>query len=108
MVDPLPGDTAGGEPRSLRAGLDAVLRRLGSAPVSSVTELIEAWPRLVGVEVAARSRPLRLAASTLVVEVEEPALVSHLTWQETALCREIRSLLESDEPTSLDVVVRRG
>ena len=107
MADPLPGDDRP-SPRPLQAGLDAVLRRLGAAPVASITQVIEAWPELVGPEIARRSHPRRLEAATLFVAADDPSLVSHLTWQESALLEAVRTLLGSDEPTRLDVTVQRS
>jgi predicted nucleic acid-binding Zn ribbon protein len=91
----------------LQAGLDAVLRRLGAAPVASITRVIEAWPQLVGPEIAQRCHPRRLESTTLFVAVDDPSLVSHLAWQESALLESVRALLESDEPTRLDVTIQR-
>lgn len=108
MADPLPGEDRSRSPRPLQAGLDAVLRRLGAAPVASITQVIDAWPELVGPEIAQRSHPRRLEAETLFVAADDPSLVSHLSWQESALLESIRALLDSDEPTRLDVTIQRS
>ncbi len=106
MVEPLPDDRHR-PPRPLQAGLDAVLRRLGAAPVAAIVQVVDAWPALVGPEIAPRCHPRRLEAETLFVAAEDPSLVSHLAWQESALLESVRTLLESDQPTRLDVTVQR-
>lgn len=108
MIDPLPDDDRSRSPRPLQAGLDAVLRRLGAAPATSVVQVVDAWPELVGSAIAQRCRPLRLDAQTLFVAADDPSLVSHLAWQESALLDAVRTLLDSDEPTRLDVAVQRS
>jgi predicted nucleic acid-binding Zn ribbon protein len=107
MVDPLPGDQRRDAPRPVKAGLDAVLRRLGAAPSESITTVIEAWPELVGPEIAQRSHPRRLEESTLFVAADDPSLVSHLAWQEPSLLEAVRALLGSEQPTRLDVTIHR-
>lgn len=105
MVDPLPGDRRR-SPRPLESGLDAVLRRLGSAPVSSIVQIVEAWPALVGPEIAERCHPRRLEAETLFVTADDPSLVRHLAWQESSLLEAVRTLVDSEQPTRLDVTVQ--
>lgn len=95
-------------PRPVQAGLDAVLRRLGAAPAAAVTQVIEAWPELVGPDIAPRCHPRRLEAETLFVAADDPSLVSHLSWQESGLLEAVRTLLDSDQPTRLDVTVQRS
>jgi hypothetical protein len=107
MVDPLPGEHRARPPLPLQAGLDAVLRRLGAAPASSMVQVIDAWPELVGPEIAQRCHPRRLEAETLFVAAEDPSLVRHLAWQESSLLDALRTLLDSDQPTRLDVTVQR-
>lgn len=107
MVDPLPGDQPRNDPRPVQVGLDAVLRRLGAAPAESITTVIEAWPDLVGPEIARRSHPRRLERSTLFVVAENPSLVSHLAWQESALLEAVRTLLDEEQPTRLEVAIQR-
>ena len=105
MAEPLP-NARNRAPRPLQAGLDAVLRRLGAAPVASIVQIVDAWPSLVGPEIAERCHPRRLEAETLFVAAEEPSLVSHLAWQESALLDAVRTLLDDDQPTRLDVTVQ--
>ena len=55
--------------RSFQSFFSEVLRRACSDPETLVAAVQGLWPSLVGEEIAAHSRPVRLRGGTLIVEV---------------------------------------
>ena len=68
------------EPVPITTSLDAVLRSLRGGDRRKVGGIFGAWDDAVGPQVAAHARPIRLDEGVLVVEVDEPAWATQLTF----------------------------
>lgn len=102
--DPLP--SAHDEPSTLAAGLDRVLKNLGSAPAKDDRSLRATWPDLVGDGVAAHAEPGALRDGVLTVLVDAPGWVSELQWLEAELVERLAETLGPGVVRSLSVKVR--
>ena len=100
---PLPGDPPG--PRQLGESLDAVMRGLGAPEASGVHLVFDRWSEVVGEALAARTRPVRLEGSRLVLAVDEPAIATHVRFLQTELLARLEVLLGPDRVTALDLRV---
>jgi predicted nucleic acid-binding Zn ribbon protein len=65
--------------RSLQSLFSRVLRLARNDPETLVAALQGLWPHVVGEEIAANSRPVRLRRSTLIVEVTSDRWARELT-----------------------------
>jgi len=106
----------GREPRKLGDNLDRALEDLSrgrgrgpgpgrgtSGPLAGARDVFARWDELVGPDVAAQARPLRLQEDRLVLVVEDPLWAAELRWLEADLCRRIA---EAGGPRLAGIVVR--
>ncbi|MET0902858.1 MAG: DUF721 domain-containing protein [Acidimicrobiales bacterium] len=100
---PLPAEGPG--PRRVGESLDAVMRGLGAPEASGVHLVFDRWSEVVGEALAARTRPLRLEGSRLVLAVDEPAIATHVRFLQTELLARLEVLLGPDRVTALDLRV---
>ena len=66
-------DESAGEPMSLSAALEDVMRSLRGPGRDAVRGVFGEWEALVGTAIADNVRPIRLTEGVLTVEVDEPA-----------------------------------
>jgi hypothetical protein len=102
-ITPLPGE--GSSPQPLRASLDRVLRGLGAPEASGVHLVFDRWTEVVGEALAARTKPLRIEGSRLVLAVDEPAMATHVTFLQPELLARLEELLGPGRVTALDLRV---
>lgn len=97
----------GDSPRPVRAGIERVMTHL-RAPEPSIVEAVFAhWPDLVGDVIGAHARPVRIVDGTLVVEVDEPAWASELTWMADDLQAQLAKRLDTNEINKISVQLAR-
>lgn len=80
------------EPRPLTEGLDRVLRALRGGDVRGTSTVFGRWEEIVGADVAAHARPVRLTDGRLAVEVEDPAWATQLRFLEADLVTRLREV----------------
>jgi predicted nucleic acid-binding Zn ribbon protein len=68
------------DPVPLSTSLDAVVRGLRGPGRREVGGVFGRWDEAVGEQVAAHARPLRLDEGVLVVEVDDPAWATQMTF----------------------------
>ncbi len=90
-------------PVEVASGLNRVLRSLGAPSADAVGSLFEDWPALVGEQVAAHVRPLRLSDRTLVLGVNEPGWATQVRWMATELLSRLEEGLGPGVVTAIDV-----
>ncbi|TVR27322.1 MAG: DUF721 domain-containing protein [Ilumatobacter sp.] len=73
------------DPVSLTASLDEVMRSLRGADRREVGGLFGRWEEVVGAQIAAHVRPVRLDDGVLLVEVVEPAWATQVTFLSAGL-----------------------
>lgn len=103
--EPLPGD-AEREPAALDAPLQRLLRGLGAPKPGTMQSVFDAWPDLVGEQIAAHARPAGLRDGVLTVAVPDPAWATQLRFLEADLVRRIADAFGPDEVTRVEVRVR--
>jgi predicted nucleic acid-binding Zn ribbon protein len=67
------------DPIPLSSSLDDVVRSLRGPGRREVGGLFGRWDEVVGAQIAAHARPVRLDDGVLVVEVDEPAWATQMT-----------------------------
>ena len=72
--------------------LGRVLARLNLLEPIKRQSAIQLWPSVVGEQLAARTRPLRLSGRTLIVSVPEAALRNELSLRMTQLVKKYHRL----------------
>lgn len=104
-VRPLPGDGPG--PKPIGRALDAVMRSLGAPPASGVHQIFDRWSDVVGESLAARTRPVKIDGTRLVLAVDEPAIATHVRFLQAELLAKLEQLLGPDRVTEIDLRVGR-
>ncbi|MEE9414681.1 MAG: DUF721 domain-containing protein [Acidimicrobiales bacterium] len=94
------------QPKPFGPGLERLLAHLGAPKASTVTDVFDRWPELVGAEIAEHSRPVSFSNRTLVIAVEDPAWASQLQWAENQLVDRLAQQLGNNEIKALDIRVR--
>lgn len=98
-----------GPPTELGALLDRVVRGMGAPGTDAVELVFNHWDEVVGGVLASRTRPVSLERSTLVLEADDPAVVSHVRWLEQDLLARLDELLGPGRVRGVEVrVARRG
>lgn len=105
-IRPLPGDAP--PPQRVGKALDRVMRGLGAPEASGVHQVFDRWPEVVGEALAARTRPLRIEGSRLVLAVDEPAMATHVKFLQAELLARLEELLGPGRVTALDLRVGPG
>ena len=97
-------------PRRLGQNLDRALQDLAGGrkrgpgqPLAGARDVFARWEELVGPDVAAHAKPLRLREDRLVLVVEDPMWAAELRWLEADLCRRI---VEAGGPLLSGIEVR--
>ena len=91
-------------------GLDPVRKRpgmyIGSTGPSGLHHLVfDRWAEVVGDGLAARTRPLKIDGSRLVLAVDEPAIATHVRFLQAELLARLEQLLGPGRVTALDLRV---
>jgi hypothetical protein len=105
VARPLPGKGPG--PQPIGSALDAVMRSLGAPEASGVHLVFDRWPEVVGDALAARTRPVKLDGSRLVLAVDEPAIATHVRFLQAELLARLSELLGPGRVTAIDLRVGR-
>ncbi len=100
---PLPGDGPG--PQRIGDALDAVMRGLGAPEASGVHLVFDRWAEVVGEALAARTHPLKMDGSRLVLAVDEPAIATHVRFLQPELLARLEDLLGAGRVTAIDLRV---
>jgi len=110
VVDPddeLELAVAADPPSELAVLLDRVVRGMGAPGTDAVELVFNRWADVVGGVLAGRTRPVSLERATLVLEADDPAVVSHVRWLEQDLVTRLAELLGAGRVTSIEVRVAR-
>ncbi|MBO0693324.1 MAG: DUF721 domain-containing protein [Acidimicrobiaceae bacterium] len=102
---PLRGEGPDRDPRPVGESLDAAARRLGSPGVSALGAIFARWEELVGPEVAKHSRPHRLRAGVLVIEVDQPAWATQLRYLSGDLLKRVNEAAGPDDVRAVQIRV---
>ncbi|MDQ2648387.1 MAG: DUF721 domain-containing protein [Actinomycetota bacterium] len=103
-ITPVP-DGEGRPPQPLGKALDRVMRGLGAPEASGVHLVFDRWTEVVGEALAARTKPLRIDGSKLVLAVDEPAMVTHVKFLQPELLARLEELLGPGRVTALELRV---
>lgn len=91
----------------MRMGVERLMRHLHAPKPGIVQSVFDDWENLVGEVIAAHSRPAKIVDGTLVIEVDDPAWASELTWLSSDLITRVQNRLESNEITEISVKLAR-
>jgi hypothetical protein len=94
-------------PTELSGLLDRVVRGMGAPGTDAVELVFNRWDEVVGGVLASRTRPVSLDRGTLVLEADDPAVVSHVRWLEHDLVERLDELLGAGRVTAVEVRVAR-
>lgn len=95
-------------PRRVGDSVPKLLARLGTAPTAAVMEVVFArWEEVVGPQLGAHLRPLRVDRHTLVVAVDHPAWATRARMESGRILAQVRSL-GATTIERLEVVVERA
>ncbi len=101
-----------GAPTDVRALLDRVVRGMGAPGTDAVDLVFNRWADVVGGVLASRTQPVALDNGRLVLQADDPAVVSHVRWLEQDLLARLAELLGPGRVSSVEVRVtparRRG
>ncbi len=78
-------------PRPIGETLERYLRMLGAPPVSTLTDLADRWPAIVGPALAGPTRPIELVDGVLVVGCDDPTWASQIGWMEGQIIERFRA-----------------
>lgn len=106
-LDELQVALAASPPSELAALLDRVVRGMGAPGTDAVELVFNRWADVVGGVLATRTRPVSLEGGTLVLQADDPAVVSHVTWLEQDLLARLDELLGRGRVTAVEVRVAR-
>ncbi len=95
------------EPRPLDASLEALSRRLGLDEARSSARIFGQWDEIVGADMAAHVRPVRLSPEALVVSCDHPAWATQVRHLADAILDRVADEAGIDRPSGLEVRIAR-
>jgi len=93
-------------PRPLASSLERVTRSLGMPTADALGAVFGRWPDLVGEQVAAHAKPVRLRHGALSIAVDDPVWATQITWLEADLLVRLRAALGDGVVERLEVRVK--
>lgn len=94
-------------PKKVGFGVDRVMKHLDAPTPSIVEAVFSRWPELVGDVIADHVRPARITNGELVIEAESAEWMSEMRWMSEEILNQIRTKLDTDEVTSVSVVLAK-
>ena len=91
------------DPIHLRSVLEQLLKDFGTPEIKVVTSVVDQWQEIVGVELAKMVSAVAVRGSELIVQVDDPAWASQISWLEKQLLDKIESLVGEEKITSIRV-----
>ena len=91
------------EPVHLRSVLEQILKDFGTPDINSITSIVDQWEDIVGSELASKISAVAFKGSELIVQVDDPAWASQLTWLESQLLTKIEEILGAEKVSSIRV-----
>lgn len=92
----------------LDQALGALVRRLGLEPQLARQRVLADWDRVVGPEIAARARPVRLTGGELVVAVEHAGWAQQLAFLKGTIIRDLNRAVGSEQVRDIRFVSGTG
>lgn len=80
---------------------------MGTPSAKGVEVVFDRWEEVVGAQMAARTRPVRIDEATLVVGCDEPAVATHLRYLQAQLVERLAQLSGDRRISRIDVQVAR-
>ena len=84
------------------------MKHLDAPTTGVVRSIFTDWEAIVGETIAAHARPQRIAKGELVLEVDDPAWASEMEWLGEEIVRKISLAVETEEITSIKVLLSRN
>ena len=91
------------DPIHLRSVLEQLLKDFGTPEIKVVTSVVDQWQEIVGVDLAKKVSAVAVSGSALIVQVDDPAWASQISWLEKQLLDKIESLVGEEKITSIRV-----
>tara|TARA_B100000676_G_C18025045_1_gene815102 strand:- start:1299 stop:1598 length:300 start_codon:yes stop_codon:yes gene_type:complete len=91
------------DPIHLRSVLEQLLKDFGTPDIKVVTSVVDQWQEIVGVDLAKKVSAVAVSGSELIVQVDDPAWASQISWLEKQLLDKIESLVGEEKITSIRV-----
>jgi len=109
---PLPAEIKEPEPLTLRDAVKEWAREFSAGDVDAFATILREWPTIVGADVAAHVFPHTLRDGELIVDVDDPAWVSHVGFLGEQLKTNLNGVLGEGAigaiKARLDPTLRRG
>ncbi len=94
-------------PVPIRASLERLMAGMGAPEIEATTSIVEAWPEIVGPELATRIEAVGVRGSELVILVRDPAWAGQIAWLEAELLQRVEALVGPDRITAVRARVAR-
>ena len=91
------------DPIHLRSVLEQLLKDFGTPEIKVVTSVVDQWQEIVGIDLAKKVSAVAVSGSVLIVQVDDPAWASQISWLEKQLLDKIESLVGEEKITSIRV-----
>ncbi len=102
--EPLKHDSG---PEQIASSLERLASKLHVPSIRVLNEVFGCWEELVGVAIAAHSKPVLLKDGQLTIEVEEPMWAAEVRFFSAELVERINLLAEAKAVTAIRIRVRR-
>lgn len=91
------------DPVPVAASLGRLAARLGVPPPGVTAAVFDAWPEIVGRELAERAKPVALAEGVLVLHVRDTAWSTQLRWMAVDLVNRLNDAVPTADVQRIDV-----
>ncbi len=93
------------QPRTIAAALDHLLGTMRAPSTDVLSALFGRWDDIVGVDLAAHSRPTAIDGDVVIVAVDDPAWAAELRWLHSEVVARVAEITETTRITDIRVRV---
>ncbi len=96
------------QPKTISAALDHLLGTMRAPSTDVLSAVFGRWPEIVGVDLAAHSRPTAIDGEIVLIVADDPAWAAELKWLRGEVVARVAEITETTRITDIRVRVDSG
>ena len=94
------------EPTRLRNALDALMKGISGASLSTIEIILANWPSIIDESLLPFCTPVGVHEKCLTIAVTDPGLIQEIQWQSDKILKGVKALFHEEIITQIKVSLR--